>query len=287
MFAHTAEARAAQGAHPHRFCGSSLPGHSRVPAPSLRERGKKTVLALSPINTKKGTSSGSQELLPEAHYRELTGFKKRKRRGRSQILWDCLESAESKGKHRPLRRALALGSKQPGSPPCCWCRVACGSPSLLIISKGDFSLESVLWRLDVTYAGHQAQACSRPTGISTAVQIAFLVVFIFTTGFPWRFGFVFHFLTLKMSTFQAVMLPADILKINVLLTSFWFFIEHFHTIREAGEQDSLLQLRRLRWGELWDVPKAIWLLNGRPDLRVPLMTSSHFSNILGPGQTLC
>ena len=144
MFAHTAEARAAQGAHPHRFCGSSLPGHSRVPAPSLRERGKKTVLALSPINTKKGTSSGSQELLPEAHYRELTGFKKRKRRGRSQILWDCLESAESKGKHRPLRRALALGSKQPGSPPCCWCRVACGSPSLLIISKGDFSLESVL-----------------------------------------------------------------------------------------------------------------------------------------------
>ena len=83
------------------------------------------------------------------------------------------------------------------------------------------------------------------------------------------------------------MLPADILKINVLLTSFWFFIEHFHTIREAGEQDSLLQLRRLRWGELWDVPKAIWLLNGRPDLRVPLMTPSHFSNILGPGQTLC
>lgn len=224
MFAHTAEARAAQGAHPHHFCGSSLPGHSRVLAPSLRERGRKTVLALSPINTQKGTSSGSQELLPEAHYRELTGFKKRKRRGRSQILWDCLESAESKGKHRPLRRALALGSKQPGFPPCRWCSVACGSPSLLIIIKGDFSLASVLWRLDVTYAEHQAQVCSRPTGISTAVRIAFLVIFIFTTVFPWRFGFVFHFLTLKMSTFQAVMLPADILKINVLLTSFWFFI---------------------------------------------------------------
>lgn len=114
MFAHPAEARAAQGAHPHGFCGSSLPGHSHVPAPSLRERGRKTVLALSPINTKKGTSSGSQELLPEAHYRELAGFKQRKRRGRSQILWDCLESAESKVKHRTLGRALALGSKQPG-----------------------------------------------------------------------------------------------------------------------------------------------------------------------------
>ena len=79
-------------------------------------------------------------------------------------------------------------------------------------------------RLDIAYAEHQAQACGRPTGTNTAVQIAFLVIFIFTTVFPWWFCFVFHFLTLKMSTFQAVMLPADILKINVLLTFFWFCV---------------------------------------------------------------
>ena len=220
MFAHTAEARAAQGAHPHGFCGSSLPGHSHVPAPSLRERGRKTVLALSPINTKKGTSSGSQDLLPEAHYRELAGFKKRKRRGRSQILWDCLESAESKVKRRTLRRALALGSKQPGLPPLplvqCGLRQPPASvPQLAYIQQRWLLPCKYAVRLDITCAEHQAQACGRPAGANTAVQMAFLVIFIFTTVFPW-FGFVFHFL--------AVMLPADILKINVLLTFFWFCV---------------------------------------------------------------
>ena len=72
VYAYTAETRAAQGASPHGFCGSSLPGHSRVPAPSLQEGGRKTVLALSPINTKKGTSSGSQELLPESTLQRIS-----------------------------------------------------------------------------------------------------------------------------------------------------------------------------------------------------------------------
>ena len=68
---------------------------------------------------------------------------------------------------------VQCGLRQP--PPQC--------PSLLIFNIGDFSLASVLWRLDVTYAEHQAQACSRPTGISNAGHTAFLVIFIFTTVF--------------------------------------------------------------------------------------------------------
>lgn len=126
--------------------------------------------------------------------------------------------------------------------------------------------------------------CSRPTGISTAVQIAFLVIFIFTTV-SLEFGFVFHFLTLKMSTFQAVMLPADILKINVLLTSFWFFIVYRALSHCKGGWGAGLSSpgEETQTGRAVGYSQAIWLLNGRPDLRVPLMTSSHFS-MLGPGQ---
>ena len=132
-------------------------------------------------------------------------------------------------KRRTLRRALALGSKQPGLPPlplvqCGLWQPPASVPQLAYIQQRWLLPCKCAVRLDITYAEHQAQACGRPAGANIAAQMAFLVIFIFTTVFPWRFCFVFHFLTVKMSTFQAVMLPADILKINVLLTFFWFCV---------------------------------------------------------------
>lgn len=118
------------------------------PPASKKEAGRRS-WPYHPLTPKREQALALKNSCQKAHYRELAGFKERKRRGRSQLWWDCLESAESKVKCRTSSRALALRSKQPAFPPCL---PATGGlwqppppcPSLLIFNKGDFSLASVL-----------------------------------------------------------------------------------------------------------------------------------------------
>lgn len=137
------------GTHlPAGFHGFSHPPFLHLPSPSLsEEEAAGPVWPWSSINTKERTSSSSQVLLPEAHYRELAVFKSR-RRGLSQVLWEYLQSAASKVKCGTAGRAPALGSKRPGfaSQHCCrpvlWSKIIpqrlC--PCLLIFNRDSFSL---------------------------------------------------------------------------------------------------------------------------------------------------
>lgn len=120
------------------------------PPASKKEAGRRS-WPYHPLTPKREQALALKNSCQKAHYRELAGFKERKRRGRSQLWWDCLESAESKVKCRTSSRALALRSKQPAFPPCHWCSVACGSlrlhaPACLYSTK-------VISRLQVSCEG--------------------------------------------------------------------------------------------------------------------------------------